>query len=49
MTKKQAKLLYENFDIDDVLENEEEYECLKENNPELLNAYVALKEYAFSN
>ena len=46
MTKKQAAILIEAHEIDQLLENEEEVEMLEANNPELLAAYRALVRYA---
>lgn len=42
LTKKQAEIICEAHEIDTLLENEEEVELLKENNPELLDAYREL-------
>lgn len=42
MTKEQAQLLVETHEIDRLMENEEERELLRDNNPELFEAYEAL-------
>ncbi len=44
MTKEQALMIIEAHDI--FLQDQEEYELLEENNPELLDAYKALYKIA---
>ena len=46
-TQEQAQLICESHEIPQIFENEEEYELLEENNPELLNAYRALVNFAY--
>ena len=46
MTKEQAQQIIEAHEIDKLLRNEEEVECLEQNNPELLSAYRAFVKYA---
>jgi len=46
ITKKQACALVDAHEIQSMLENEEEAELLKENNPELFDAYVLLLDIA---
>lgn len=47
ITQKQAQLLIDNFNIGDLIDNDEDYcKLLKENNPELLEAYYALYRIA---
>lgn len=41
---KMAKILVECLDLEDMLNSEEEVQCLEEGNPELLEAYKALLE-----
>ena len=48
MTKEQARILIENYEIAEFLENEEEVQCLEDANPELLEACRALHEFVFS-
>lgn len=46
MNKQQAALIIEAHEIVQALENEEERELLRENNPDLLEAYEAICDYA---
>jgi len=46
VTKKQAQEIINAHEIDSILSNEEEVECLNDNNPRLLLAYRALIKYA---
>jgi len=48
MTKEQARILIENYEIAEFLENEEEVQCLEDANPELLEACKALHKFAFT-
>lgn len=43
MTKEQAQMLCDAHEVDSLLENKEERELLEANNPELLEAYRALR------
>lgn len=43
LTKEQARQLIDAYEILQVLGNEEEIECLKENNPEFLECLFALR------
>ncbi len=43
MTKEQAQLILDACSIESTLDNEGEVELLREQNPELLDAYEALK------
>ena len=47
LTQEQAQLICESHEIPQIFENEEEYELLEENNPELLKAYRALVNFAY--
>jgi hypothetical protein len=46
MTKEQAALLVDAHEVDRLMDDEEEREMLRDNNPELLDAYIALLEMA---
>jgi hypothetical protein len=46
MTQEQARAIIEAHDIASFLEDDEEYELLQANNPQLLRAYEALIELA---
>lgn len=46
LTQEQARLLVEAFEIDRILGDEEEFELLEANNPELLIAYEQLQAIA---
>lgn len=48
ITKQQAQALIEAHEIDQLVANEEEFELLKENNPDLLDAYICLRLIAHS-
>lgn len=48
MTRDEAKLIIEAFNVDSLLKDKEEVGCLKESNPELLAAYKALIKHARS-
>ena len=49
LSKEQAKLICEALEIDTLTDVTcEEGELLKEHNPELFNAYVALRFYAYN-
>lgn len=47
-SKEQAKLIIEAHDINECIEDEEEVQCLEEHNPELLQAYYAILDFANS-
>lgn len=42
MTKEQAQLIIDTHEIDRVFDDAEEFEMLKDNHPDLLDAYRAL-------
>lgn len=42
LTQEQAQLLVDAHEVAQLMDNEEEVELLKENNPEMLDAYRAL-------
>lgn len=44
-----AALLMEAHEVEALLDNPEEFNALNENNPDLLGAYIALKEVADGN
>ena len=46
MTKEQAREIIDMHEIDRLLEDEEEVECLEMNNPSILEAYRALIAFA---
>ena len=48
MNSKQAKILYEMFDVGTTLDDPEEVGLLKDNNPAFLGAMFALQELAFA-
>jgi len=45
-TREMAKDICEAVEVIELLENEEEVRCMKENNPSLLEAYKALYKYS---
>lgn len=47
LTEDQARLLCEEMGVFELLQNEEEVELLKDNNPQLLEAYSDLYETAY--
>lgn len=44
LTMRQAQMIHQALEVDVLLENEEEVRCLELGNPELLDAYRALRE-----
>ena len=46
MTKEQARILIDAYEIYNLLANEEEINCLREANPALLDACEALVKFA---
>jgi len=46
LTQEQAALICDAHEIEQLLDNTEEVELLEENNPELLEAYMALHNMA---
>lgn len=48
LTPKEARLLCDTHEVDQLFLDEEEHDCLAANNPELLAAYTKLREIAQS-
>ena len=46
LTQEQAKLILEAYEIDCLLDNEEETDMLEQHNPDLLHAYTELQAIA---
>lgn len=46
LSQEEAQMICEAHNIDELLLNEEEVECLDEHNPELLEAYLSLQKIA---